>query len=130
MDEALVSNWKIFLKPGNGRRSSSESVAPGGGWFRFNWRRRRVPFCPKYERFKTNSWRIGNSSDVLHCWRYGFAKRREVEKMLGCTDRLLSWNALDRSNCGTTGPLFLTEKSTNGGFKPSKKRLSPAESVS
>src|SRR5215467_13051058 len=120
----------MILNAGNGRRSSRDSTGPGDGWFRFNCLRRRVPFWPKYERSTTNNSRTGNSSDVFHCCRYGLAKCRDVEKMLGCTASVLSLNAFDRSNCGTTEPLFLTVKSTNGGFRPKRKRLSPADSVS
>src|SRR5439155_12707990 len=98
IDEALVSNWKMFLKSGNGRRSSSDSAEPGNGWFKFNCLRKRVPFCPKYERFNTKSCRIGNPSDVLHCCRYGFANWRDVEKILGWTESVLSRNTVERSN--------------------------------
>src|SRR5689334_12330493 len=100
----------MFLKSENCRRSSSEPAGPAVGWLTFNWRLKRVPFCPKYETFRNSDWRTGYSIDALHCCRYGFGKCVEAEKILGCTDGVEAAKAVVKSNCGKTGPLFFTSK--------------------
>src|SRR6266516_6238939 len=120
----------MFLNPAYGRRLSNEPEGPATGLFRLSCLRNRVPFWPKYDRSTSRSPRTGTFREALQCWMYGFGSCFEVEKMLGCTVGEFSLKTLPRSNCGSTGPLFLTSKRTNGGFRPNKNRLSPTARVS